>query len=243
MLRRATLGVGEADPSIAPPSDQRPERGHGSARVGTAFGATTRGELFQSFDMRLALHDLTDPDRGYPRFAELEYLPTRLRWRMEQHRLDLEDFAIARVTSLTPLDPFDTHVSWTASLGAMTRTDDCAACLAGRVLLGGGGAVALGRPLTLFLTGDLEALYAPSGGWRVPFRGGAGPAAGLVMRVGPLTALATGDLLTYPWQPPARLWHARTVVRVALPADCSLYAEGATQRGETNLRLGALLYF
>jgi hypothetical protein len=208
-----------------------------------AVGSTTRGELFQSFDIRLALHDLIDPEGGYPRFAGLEFLPTRLRWRMEQHRLDLEDFALARVTSLTPLDPFDVHPSWTASFGAMTRTDDCAACLAGRVLLGAGGAVALGRPLTLFLTGDLETLYAPSGGWAVPFRAGVGPAAGLVLRLGPVTALATGDTLFYPRQWPGRLWHARMAVRVPLRADCGLFAEAATQRGETNLRLGGLIYF
>jgi Domain of unknown function (DUF4105) len=243
MVRRATLGTGEADLSVPPPSEQQPERGHGSARVGTALGSTTGGELFQSFDMRLALHDLADPEAGYPRFAELEFLPTRLRWRMERQRLDLEDFALARVTSLTPLDPFDTHLSWTASLGAMTRTDDCAACVAGRVLLGMGGAVALGRPLTLFLTGDLEALYAPSGGWRFPFRAGVGPAAGLVMRVGPVTALARGDVRYYPRQPPSRLWHGRVVVRIPLRADCSLFAEAATQLRETNLRLGGLLYF
>jgi len=245
LLRRATLGAGDADAEVTVPvpDDQRPERGHGSARMGLAVGSNGRGELFQSLEGRLALHDLTDPDRGYPRDAELEFLPTRLRWRMEQRRLDLEDFAVARVTSLTPLDPFDTHLSWTGSFGAQTRTDDCDSCLAGRVLVGGGGAVAVGRPLTLFLMADLEGLYAPAGGWRVPFRGGVGPAGGLVLRVGPMTALITGDTLYYPRQTPDRLWHTRAIVRVPLRGDCSLFAEAAAQKGESTLRLGGAVYF
>jgi hypothetical protein len=243
MRRRATLGVSQTDASVPLPDDQRPERGHGSTRAGSALGSTTKGEVFQSFDFRLALHDLADPGRGYPMLAGLEFLPTRLRWRMDQHRLDLEDFAFARVTSLTPLDPFDLHLSWKASFGAMTRTDDCGGCLAGRVLMGGGGAVALGPVLTLFLTGDVEALYAPSGGWGFPLRAGAGPAGGLLLRAGAVTALATGDTLFYPGQRPAYLWHARTVVRVPFRADYALFGEGAAQIGETTMRLGALIYF
>jgi hypothetical protein len=243
LLRRASMAAPTPELTIALPADQRPEQGHGSARVGTSVGSTTAGELFQSFDLRLALHDLIDPQPGYPRFAELEFLATRLRWRMEQHRLDLEDFAIARVTSLTPLDPFDTHLSWKAAFGAMTRIDDCAACLAGRVALGAGGAVALGRPLTLFLTADTEALYAPTGGWRIPFRAGAGPAAGLLLRAASLSLLATADTLFYPWQTPARLWHARAAVRVPLHPTCSLFSEAATQRSESSVRAGVLLYF
>jgi hypothetical protein len=147
------------------------------------------------------------------------------------------------VTSLTPLDPFDTHLSWKAAFGAMTRLDDCDACLAGRVALGAGGAVALGRPLTLFLTADTEVLYAPAGGWRIPFRAGAGPAAGLLLRAASLSLLATADTLFYPWQTPARLWHARATVRVPLHATCSLFTEAATQRSESSLRGGVLLYF
>jgi hypothetical protein len=243
LLRRARLGAGGADPTGPPPSDQSPEGGHGSARAGMAVGATTGGELFQSLEARLALHDLMDPEPGYPRLAGLEFLPIRLRWRMELRRLELEDFAIARVTSLTPLDPFDSHWSWKASFGAMTRTDDCDACLAGRVLLGAGGTVALGRRLTLFVTGDLEALYAWNAGWKLPLRVGAGPAAGLLLRLGPVTALATGDTLFYPRQPPARLWHAGLAVRVALGRNYSLFAEGNARRGETSARLGGLLYF
>ena len=243
MLRRAGLGAGEADVSLPLPGDQSPERGHGSARAGAAVGTTTRGELFQSLDVRLGLHDLIDAEAGYPHFAGLEFFVTRLRWRMEQRRLDLEDFAIARVTSLTPLDPFDTHLSWKASFGAMTRTDDCAACLAGRVLLGIGGSVSLGRPLTLFLTVDLETLYAPAGRWSFPLRAGAGPAAGLVLRLGPVTALATADSLYYPRQQPTRLWHARALVRVPLHTNISLFADGAAQRGETNVRAGGFVYF
>jgi hypothetical protein len=243
MIRRAALGAGDPGRPDPPPGSQRPDRGHASARAGAAVGATSQRQLFQSLDLRLALHDLADPDTGYPRLAELEFLPTRLRWRVDDRRLELEDFALFRVTSLTPVDAFDTHMSWKASFGAMTRNDDCGGCLAGLVRLGGGGAVALGRPLALFLTVDVEGLYAPTAGWRLPVRGGAGPAAGLLLRAGPLTVLATGDTLWYPEQSPVYLWHARTVMRLSLGRSWSLLAEAQSQIGESSARLGALVYF
>jgi hypothetical protein len=134
-------------------------------------------------------------------------------------------------------------VSWKASFGAQTRTDDCAACLAGQIRLGAGGAVALGRPLALFFTTDFEGLYGPRSGWDIPVRGGVGPAGGLLLRAGPLSLLATGDVLWYPWQQPLRLWHARAVVRTTLTRYLSLMAEGAAQIDERTARVGALIYF
>jgi hypothetical protein len=243
LLRRSALGIGESERAAPPPGSLRPDRGHGSARAGTAVGTTSTGQLFQSLDLRLALHDLADPAPGYPRLAELEFLPTRLRWRWQERRLDLEEFAIFRVTSMTPIDAFDQHVSWKASFGAMTRTDDCAACLAGHIRLGAGGAVALGRSLAAFLTSDVEGLYAPRGGWDIPVRGGVGPAGGLLLRVGRLSVLTTGDVLWYPWQRPLRLWHARAVVRTTVSRHISLMAEAAAQIDERTARVGALIYF
>ena len=69
LVRRARLGAGGADPASQLPSDQSPEGGHGSARAGVAVGATSRGELFQSLEARLALHDSWTPSpgtRGWP---------------------------------------------------------------------------------------------------------------------------------------------------------------------------------
>jgi hypothetical protein len=242
--RRAALGIATAAPVPVPPATKRPERSHASARAGTAFGATSKREAFQSIDLRLALQDLSDPTQGLPEGAQLEFMATRLRLWPEARRVDVEDFAAVRVGSLTPIDRFDLQPSWMASIGAATRRYDCDSCLAGRGLITGGGAFGLGRAGMLFAMGGAEALYGPYADWRLHLRGGLVATAGMLLRGGPVALLATGEAFYYPFQSqPRRLTQTRAVLRWVFRADYALAIEGGLNEREADGRIGALVYF
>lgn len=244
LQRRAQLGIATATPEPSAPQRKRPELGHGSRRFGTALGATGAGEGFAALDLRLSMHDLADPPAGLPDGAQLEFLSGRLRWWLDQRRLDLEDFALVRATSLTPVDRYDLRISWKMSVGAATRRYDCVSCVAGRVVFGGGGTMALGSAVALFATGDVEGLYAPLGGWSFPLRGGIGATAGLLLRAGPVAGVVTGELYHYPGQDgPRTLSQLRAVTRWGFLTNYALSLEGGLNQIEADARLGALVYF
>jgi hypothetical protein len=246
--RRAEIAVPSEELAFAPPAGDRPERGHDSARVGPGFGYSGRGGSFFALDARLALHDLADPPRGYPDTAQIEFLPTRLRFWPEGRSPQVEDVSFVQVVSLTPVDRFDLQPSWKVRAGA-TRARDagCRGCFAG--LLGGGAgfaAGALGGRLLLFATADLELLGSASlaGPGGLPLRAGVGPAGGARLRLGDDLALVTsGRWLWLPAQAPRATWEAQATLRWAYARNGALSLEARHQPLALEGQLLSYVYF
>jgi hypothetical protein len=171
----------------------RPENGHRTLRVGVGGGAAREAGPFARLDLRLALHDLGDPPVGYPPFAQIQFLPARLRLYEEGRRVELDDVSLVEVTSLNPVHRFDLRPSWRMRAGATTvRDGGCDRCVAG-VVEGGGGftAARLAGFLDLLALGDVELLGSPrldgidGRGWRA----GLGPSAIARIRAGSVATL------------------------------------------------------
>lgn len=186
--RRSALPVQSEELLLQPPRMHAPDRGHGSLRVGLGGGASSETGPFATVDLRLALHDLGDPPAGYPELAQLEFLPTRLRYNGRARSLWLEEIFLARVASIAPMDRFDQPLSWKMKAGAETLRDGgCAGCLAASFETGAGATLAfLDERLALFALADTSLQAAPhlQGLRGSPVRLGVGPSGGLRARLG-----------------------------------------------------------
>ncbi|MGC3999703.1 MAG: DUF4105 domain-containing protein [Anaeromyxobacter sp.] len=70
LQRRAALALPSAPLDVPIPDDQRPERGHGSMRLGAGAAAVEGEGAAAVLDLRLALHDLGDPPLGFPPLSQ-----------------------------------------------------------------------------------------------------------------------------------------------------------------------------
>src|SRR5439155_947132 len=112
------------DLALPTPWDRQPQLAHGSARAGLAGGYADAMGGFAAIDWRLALHDLGDPARGYPELAQIEFLPTELRFYPRSQSVQLESFDLVKVISLHPMTLFDPALSWKMNAGAHRIRDD-----------------------------------------------------------------------------------------------------------------------
>jgi hypothetical protein len=243
---RSEIAVVSPRLAIEPPYDRMPQRGHGSMRVGLSAGYSDRLGHFQRADLRFALHDLTDPQDGYPDFAQIEFLSTRLRYNADPDSLWLEHVDVVRVVSLSPVDDFLRQLSWKVGVGARTvRDESCRDCLAASFDLGGGYAISLlDRPrTTAFLLGDVEALASPRFEDE-KLRLGVGPLGGLQARIGErVSLLATGTWKHLVDHDPERTYAASLIAKVHLTPRLSLSVEGARVPTAWEGSAGFLLYF
>jgi hypothetical protein len=97
-----------------------PHEGHGSARASLAGGFEDR-RFYVEARIRPALHDLLDPQGGYTRGAEVQFLDTALRWYPEQDQVRLQELVALSLASLTPWDRFFEPWSWRFDTGIRTR--------------------------------------------------------------------------------------------------------------------------
>jgi hypothetical protein len=229
--RRSALLVPSPALDLAAPEERRPDRGHGSTRLELGGGASRHDGPLVVLDLRLAFHDLLDPPAGYPRTAQIEFLPLRLRWAPRPRRLELDDGSLVRVVSLSGLSRFDWRPSWRMRFGATTVRDaGCARCLAADAEVGGGFATLdLLGAADLLVTGDVTLQSSPglSGIDGRPVRAGLGPSALLRLRGGERVSLAAeGRWRWLPYASPRETWLLRAEARLHLVPWLSLALEG-----------------
>ena len=248
--RRAELAVRSADLRVPVPDDKRPERGHGSRRVGIDGGVTEAGAPTLGFNVRLTLHDLADPADGYPDYAALEFLPVsaRLVFAEDRTRFRLEDAQLVRITSLSPLSPFEHRTSWKVQLGAVYLDDSgCHVCTAARMSGGAGAALATsGGGLLGWVMSDVQVVSARGlrGVDDAPVRLGLGPSAGLRARLSSDAALMlTGEWIWLPLQPTLASYQVTGGLRWRFSQTLALSATGGLYNAGLQGQLGMYVYY
>jgi hypothetical protein len=255
--RRAEIALPSDELAIRPPVERQPHRGHGSRRVGLGAGGGRDGGPFAILDLRLTMHDLADPGRGYPELAQLEFLPARLRvWIDEavtsgavdgdgadstqgRSPVQIDELWLVRIMALNAQTQFDRKLSWKVQVGVARILDEgCASCPAATVNAGSGAAFATGGGGLLgWLLVDGRAQWSPDldGLGRTGNRLGVGPSAGARARLGSrLTALVTGDVMWLPAQDPVATWAVDGTLRwhVAGPIALDLRTAWAREVAE-----------
>jgi uncharacterized protein DUF4105 len=249
LRRRARLGIPSPPLVIPRPELENPLRGHERARLDLGEGYATALGAYQALDLRLALHDWSDPSAGYPETLSISFLPVGLRYYLERQRLELDHASLIAITSLVPMDVFDRSLSWHAHLGASRIHDGgCADCLTGVAEAGGGVAAGLLEDGVLgFLNFNtiLRGLGPIDGGLGgLPLRLGVGGKAGLRLRPWPeLVAVLGGDLSWLPAQSPSYTWAGTAALRWMYRLDFALSLSAEWYPSGAYLQAASSIYF
>lgn len=249
LQRRARLGIPSPALVVPRPELENPLAGHERRRLDLGEGYSTRSGFYHALDVRLALHDWSDPSAGYPETLSINFLPLRIRHYIERQALVLEEASLISITSLVPMDMFDHSLSWHAHLGAGRIHDrGCDDCLVAVAEAGGGIAGGLfddGLLGFLNLNTALNGLGPIEGGVAdLPLRLGVGPKAGLRLRPLPeLVGVLRGDLLYLPAQHPAFTWSGSATLRWLYQRDVALSLEAQIDPNGQTLQAASSLYF
>jgi Domain of unknown function (DUF4105) len=228
--RRSTLGVVSPPLEVPAPEERAPQLGHGSFRLASGAGYSSRDGALAVLDLRLALHDLGDPPDGYPPLAQIEFLPTRLRLAPREGKAELDSSWFVRVLSLNDLSRFDLRPSWRMQFGAATvRDEGCQGCLAAQGEFGAGFTKAeLLGAIDLYGGLDASLEWAPhlAGTSGREVRIGVGPGGLLRVRLGKWASVL-GDA-RWRWLPgasPRETFDLRAQLRVHVAPGLSLALE------------------
>lgn len=248
LQRRAELAIPSPPLLIPRPESENPLLGHKRGRLDLGEGYSTADGFYQALDLRLALHDWSDPSAGYPETLSINFLPLRLRHYIERQRFELEELSLISITSLVPIDAFDQSISWHARLGAgRMRDSGCDGCFAGVAEAGGGAAAGLGSQLLAFVNLNTALLgLAPIDGGlaELPLRLGFGPKFGLRFRpIHDLVAALRGDLLYLPAQTPSFTWSGSVSVRWMYSRDFAVSLEAQLHPSGEYAHAASSLYF
>jgi hypothetical protein len=124
-------------PEVVPATPAvRPDQGHASGRLTTGIGRQQQ-RSFIEIGYRPALHDLLDPEPGYIRGAQIEFLDVAAR--AYQHGgIRLERLTAVNIISLAPRDTLFTPKSWRVRVGR-EQVDTAAARRSSNTLAGSAG--------------------------------------------------------------------------------------------------------
>jgi len=197
LAARSQLRVLPTDLTIEP-YVKRPDLGHRTSRIG--IGAGWRNDrAFEEINMRLAYHDLLDPENGYTPDAQIEIMSLAVRHYHNQSQARLERLSVMNMVSLVPMDSLFQAPSWKLNLGMNTIVHDgCQLCTNGFLNGGLGGAVqshVLGRQVW-YAMAEVEA--DASKAYEESYRIGGGGTVGLLADITDRwKLLATGTYLRY----------------------------------------------
>jgi hypothetical protein len=198
---RAAIAVTSKRLEMPTPLNERPDLGHGSARVAVGLGQNQLGHSTAELEFRFALHDLLDSHIGYPEYSQLEFFHTRGQFDFQIRQARLDDFEIFRVTALNPLGLFQNNRSWRIKIGAHRfKSGACEEdCLAGGLGFGTGYAKHLDSKQNVlgYALIDGEAYYDVHFNDQ-PYKLAAGPTLGMLFEIGDQFKLSVED--TYLFQ-------------------------------------------
>lgn len=181
LVARGRLGQPPLPAEVRRP--QPLEAGHGTVRIGAAFGSN-RKFSFEELSWRRALHDLPSSDDGYTPDSQLQALNTRLRFDNQRRQPYIERLDVVDILALAPWDPWMRKLSWRFSTGVdQAKELGCNGASCMYYDLGGGAglsaATRLGRRELYYALAEADLGAAPvfDRGWRA----GAGGTAGLML--------------------------------------------------------------
>jgi Domain of unknown function (DUF4105) len=244
--RRAGIDIDSPDLAVPLPKRSIPHSGHDSIRLGMGSGYERWGGAYHTLNLRLALHDLADPARGYPDGAHIEFFSLAARYYIEEPRATLEEFSLVRVQSLTPLTRFDHSLSWMVDAGAKRTADrGCDGCTAAFGTVGGGLTLEpFGRALTIFAMARAELGLPIDSGYFDLLRFGVGPYGGLRLHFSDdVRAVFTGAWSYLPGQTPRGVYEARGVLRAQYARDFALGIEGQVRDRAASAQAVSYIYF
>lgn len=109
-----------AEGSYKIPPPDRPDKGHGSARLSIGAGLKNN-RFFQEISFRPAYHDLLDPDKGYMEGSQIVFADIRARYYDKTDEFRLHSFDFVDIVSISPQNKLFKPFSWKIKTGIAQR--------------------------------------------------------------------------------------------------------------------------
>ena len=163
LLARSQIAETSVALEVPAPALEAPHQGHGSARTGLLSGYSDQTGPYLTLSHKFALHDLLDPQRGYPHYMEIDFVKFDIRYNTRDHHVWSENIDVINIFSLSDFSTFQKSPTWKLRFGATTFRDEaCINCIGGFAEGGIGLSKALGTtPLTATLIVDAELSGSP----------------------------------------------------------------------------------
>jgi hypothetical protein len=161
LVARSELKMRSADFRVQPFASA-PEQGHKTLRAGLGVG-WRNDDTYEELAIRAGYHDLLDPEIGYTPDAQIELLSAKFRHYNRKDQTRLEQFTLANVLSLSPMDSLFKTPSWKISAGTQTIQHNACTLCTNWNLNGGIGAAAetkLLRREVYFAFAEADANYS-----------------------------------------------------------------------------------
>ena len=139
-----------------------PNESHGSARATASRVENQNYGGATDVAIKFALHDMLDPTRGLPDYADIDFFHLELRYWDKPQALRVEHGILFGVGTYPPLDAYVRKMSWRGKIN-IDRVDDarCQNCLAGGVWGGIGSSLEIVKPLLTYALVDGELQTSP----------------------------------------------------------------------------------
>jgi hypothetical protein len=158
LMKRTEFPPQQGDLEVRIP-DYKPHEGHPSMRLGIETGDSENFNFYQKYHLRFALHDLMDPDYGYPENMQIEFFNFIFKSYDDLKKWNLDRWTFVSVKSLAPFQEFEKKPSWDLQFGIKSYSDDqCAYCQGGYISNSWGLAYDVFPKATFYAyaTGDLS---------------------------------------------------------------------------------------
>jgi hypothetical protein len=247
LMARSALRI-PSPPFSIQPSGASPEQGHEKSRAGIGIG-WRQNELFEEVNVRLAYHDLLDPEAGYTPNAQIELLGLAVRHYERRGQVRLERFTFANVLSLSPVDRLSFSPSWKVSAGLQTVRQEragvsCRYCRNGNFNGGPGLAVQTDflRREVWFGFAEVDVNVSPA--YAYDHRAGGGGTLGLYADLSERwRLLASTTYLHYPVGERSDDWRASVQQRVTLQKNLAIRGDFNHRRHDNEALLTLHAYF
>lgn len=120
LIARSQIAVTGFPGPPVPVPPVRPDDGHRTARAAAGVGWRD-GRFFLEMRARPAFHDLMDPEGGYTRGAQINFLDVAGRLYPEEREARLQQLMLIDIVSVSPYDRFLQPISWKANTGLISR--------------------------------------------------------------------------------------------------------------------------
>ena len=149
LKKRSKMGKAKQDWREVP-WPARPEEGHAPGRLQFGMGMNEEEE-FYTFQIRPAYHELIDPEHGYLRGAQIQFLNLEGRYFPDRDEVELKSADLIDVFSVTAYTDFFKPTSWDFYTGvALQDLNPRDEYYVYRNRLGGGAAVSIGSHVVAY---------------------------------------------------------------------------------------------
>ena len=229
---------------------QSPLFGHDSTRLSIEGGQVNNSNYFSTISYRMMLHDLLDTQYGYPIFAQLEFFNLKVRYKIDKSNsidiknLSVDDFALVRTATYSPINRFDKPVSWRMRVGLKGDGYSEISFKGIAELHGGLSFEFYNNPHILFyMLGGVNVLISPYYK-TIPLRFPIGPTLGLrLMFSNNLIALFEGSYKYIYDMNPKDEKEIKTEIRWNLFKGCAVNLRGKTDLSNYEMGIGLFVYF